>query len=125
MPHLIIDYTGNLDAQCDMPALCAALARTLVEFRDGDGQPVFPLHGTRVLAYPAPHHAVADGAPERAFVYLNLRITAGRSAALVTAAGAALLAQVRAQVAPLLERGLLRVTLHIDVGQPVYEGKLA
>lgn len=125
MPHLIIDYTGNLDAQCDMPALCAALARTLVEFRDADGQLVFPLHGTRVLAYPAPHHAVADGAPERVFIYLNLRITAGRSAALVTAAGEALLAQVRTHVAPLLERGTLRATLHIDVGQPVYEGKLA
>ena len=29
MPHLVIHYSGNLDAQADMNALCRALADTL------------------------------------------------------------------------------------------------
>jgi hypothetical protein len=63
MPHLVILYTGNLDAETDMPALCRTLCR-----HDADGArrsrraQVFPTGGTRVLAYPAAHWAVADGA---------------------------------------------------------------
>jgi 5-carboxymethyl-2-hydroxymuconate isomerase len=61
MPHLVILYTGNLDAIVDMPALCRELADTMLAVRDDDGAQVFPTGGTRVLAYPAPHFAVADG----------------------------------------------------------------
>ena len=61
MPHLVILYTGNLDAVVDMPALCRDLADAMIAVRDEAGAPVFPTGGTRVLAYPAPHFAVADG----------------------------------------------------------------
>lgn len=125
MPHLRIEYSGNIEAQAEMGALCKALARTLVELEDGQGRTVFPFDGTRVLAYPAPHHAVADGAPDKIFVYLNLRITAGRTAALVETVGRALLAQVDAHFAPLSGKLPIRITLHIDEGHPVYEGKWA
>ena len=124
MPHLKIEYTGNIEAQADMGALCKILARTLVELEDGQGCAVFPFDGTRVLAYPAPHHAVADGEHDKAFVYLNLRITPGRSEALLKQAGEALLAQTRAHFEVLLASRPLRITLHIDEGSPVYEGKL-
>ena len=125
MPHLKIEYTGNIEAETDMAALCKALARTLVELEDAQGRTVFPFDGTRVLAYPAPHHAVADGEHDKAFVYLNLRITPGRGAALLEHAGDALLAVATAHFAPLLARRPLRLTLHIDEGTPVYEGKLS
>lgn len=125
MPHLRIDYCGSLDAHSDMQSLCAGLARALAALEDGAGKAVFPLLGTRVLAYPAPHHAVADGAPDKVFVYLNLRITAGRDAALVAKVGEALMAQVDTHFAPLRGQHPIRVTLHIDEGQPVYEGKWA
>lgn len=124
MPHLKIEYTGNIEAETDMAALCKALARTLVELEDAQGRTVFPFDGTRVLAYPAPHHAVADGEHDKAFVYLNLRITPGRGAALLKHAGDALLAAATNHFAPLLARRPLRLTLHIDEGMPVYEGKL-
>jgi 5-carboxymethyl-2-hydroxymuconate isomerase len=125
MPHLKIEYTGNIEAQAGMNALCKALARTLVELEDGQGRTVFPFEGTRVLAYPAPHHAVADGEHDKAFVYLNLRIAPGRGAALLQQAGDALLAQTREHFAALPARRPLRITLHIDEGSPVYEGKLS
>lgn len=123
MPHLNIEYTANLDAHADIGALCSKLSQTLVSLRDANGAPVFPLLGTRVLAYPAARYAVADGAPERAFVYMNMRITPGRTYDLVHAAGEAVLSAARAHLAPALERLPLRVTLHIDATPPAYEGK--
>jgi len=125
MPHLKIEYSGNLDAHSDIQMLCTALARTLTQFDDGAGMPLFPLSGTRVLAYPAPHYAVADGAPDKTFMYLNLRIAPGRSAAVLDAVGKALLNQLDAHFARLPSHVPLRVTLHFDEGRPVYEGKWA
>lgn len=123
MPHLRIDYTGNLEPQLQMAALCKALAVTLAQLQEVDGKPVFPLNGTRVLAYPAPHHAVAGGQEGHGFIYLHLRITAGRSAATLKTAGDALLATVRTHAARLAMSSPVGITLHIDEGAPVYEGK--
>ena len=66
MPHLVIHYSGNLDSQASMGELCRNLADTLLEQRDEAGVPVFPPGGTRVLAYPAQHFAVADGMKDAA-----------------------------------------------------------
>lgn len=133
MPHLVILYTATLDAQTDMTALCRALADTMLAARDDTGAPVFPPGGTRVLAYPAAHSAVADGgAAGRAaggsgdygFVYLNLRMGKGRSEAVHRRVGEALLAAARAHFAPLFERGRhLGITVQVDEGREVFDGK--
>ena len=34
MPHLVILYTGNLEAETDMSALCRTLADTMLTVRD-------------------------------------------------------------------------------------------
>ncbi len=65
MPHLVILYTGNLDAVTDMAALCRSLADTMLAVRDEADKPVFPPGGIRVLAYPAAHSAVAHGGAAR------------------------------------------------------------
>ena len=124
MPHLVILYSGNLDGQADMTALCRHLADTLLAQRDETGAAVFPPGGTRVLAYPAQHFAVADGQRDYAFAYLNLRIKKGRSAATQKAVGDALLATARAAFEPIQSRRLVGVTLNIDEGDEVYDGKL-
>jgi 5-carboxymethyl-2-hydroxymuconate isomerase len=123
MPHLTIQYTGALDPVIQMDALCQRLAAVLAEQADAQGKPVFPLAGTRVLAYPAPYHAVAGGQAGASFIYLNFRITAGRSPEVVSAVGGALLAAVRGHVDAIGSLGSLGITLHIDEGAPSYEGK--
>ena len=123
MPHLVILYTRQLDAETDMTALCRALADTMLAARDESGRPVFPVGGTRVLAYPAAHHAVADGARDYAFAYLNLRMGRGRSEEVRRAAGEALLATARAHFAPLLASRPVGLTLQIDEGPEVYDAK--
>lgn len=124
MPHLVILYTPNLETATDMTALCRALADTMLAVRDEEGQQVFPTGGTRVLAYPAAHYAVADGKRDYGFVYLNLRMAAGRSDATKKRAGDALLASAAAHFDPLMKERLVGITLQVDEspGQ-VYDGK--
>ena len=123
MAHLVILYTAQLDAETDVTALCRALADTMLAVKDETGKQVFPTGGTRVLAYPAAHHAVADGQRDCAFAYLNLRMGRGRSPAVKQQAGDALLAAAKRHLAPVLEQGLLGITLQIDEGAEVYDGK--
>lgn len=124
MPHLVILYTPNLDAAADMTALCCALADAMLGVKDEEGKQVFPTGGTRVLAYPAAHYAVADGKRDYAFVYLNLRMAAGRSDATKKRAGDALLAVASAHFDPMMKERLIGITLQVDEspGQ-VYDGK--
>ena len=124
MPHLVILYTPNIEADADLPALCRALADVMIDQRDEGGAQVFPTGGTRVLAYPAAHFAVADGKSDYGFVYLNLRMAAGRSEAVKKRAGDALLARIRQHFEPLLAKRHVGITLQIDEapGQ-VYDGK--
>ena len=124
MPHLVILYTPNIEPQSDMTALCRALADGMLQVRDEAGQQVFPTGGTRVLAYPAAPYAVADGQGDYAFIYMNLRMAAGRSDAVKKNAGDTVLARAKAHLAPLFERGLIGLTVQVDEspGQ-VYDGK--
>jgi 5-carboxymethyl-2-hydroxymuconate isomerase len=124
MPHLVILYTPNLDAHTNMTALCRKLADIMLATRDEAGKQVFPTGGTRVLAYPAAHCAVADGQGDYGFIYLNLRMASGRSDATKKGAGDALLAGARGHFGALFEKQAIGMTLQIDEspGQ-VYDGK--
>jgi len=124
MPHCVILYTPNLESKTDVSALCRKLADEMLVIRDEAGKQVFPTGGTRVLAYPAAHYAVADGKGDYGFLYINVRMGAGRSAAVQKNAGDRLLAVVKQHVAPMFEKELVGVTLQIDEspGQ-VYDAK--
>jgi len=123
MPHVVILYTPNLEAETDMTALCRALAGAMQSVRDEAGKPVFPTGGIRVLAYPAAHFAVADGSGNFGFCWLNLRMGRGRSAAVQQAAGEALTDAARAHFAPLLGQRHLGLTLQVDEGPEVFDAK--
>jgi 5-carboxymethyl-2-hydroxymuconate isomerase len=125
MPHLTILYSDNLDAQADMNALCRSLADALLAERDAAGKPLFPPGGTRVLAYPSPRYAIADGAHDYAFAYLHLRMAPGRGEASQQQVGASLLATATAFFEPIQARRLVGVTLQIDLGAEVFDAKLS
>lgn len=114
MPHVVLQYTANLEAEVDMPALCREIAAVLVEQKDEAGGPLFPIGGTRVLAYPAQVYAVADGKADYGFCYVNIRIAGGRSEAAKQRAGDAVLATLKASFAAAFEKRHIGVTLQID-----------
>ena len=124
MPHLVILYTPNLETKIDMGKLCRALADTMLMQLDEAGKQIFPTGGTRVLAYPAAHSAVADGKRDYGFVYLNLRMGAGRSDAIKKEAGHALIDCARSFFDPVFKDHLIGLTLQIDEGAQVFDGKL-
>ncbi|MDX3985738.1 MAG: 5-carboxymethyl-2-hydroxymuconate isomerase [Achromobacter sp.] len=132
MPHLVLLYSGNLEPAVDITAVCRALADAMRKVRDEDGKAVFPIGGIRVLAYPAAHHAVADNGAaglecgesgDYGFVYLNLRMGGGRSAAVIQAAGEAITAVARSQLGSLLEAGRVGMTFQVDIGREAYDVK--
>jgi 5-carboxymethyl-2-hydroxymuconate isomerase len=129
MPHVVVLYTANLDGPpapggADMPAFCRRLADVLVGLRDDTGRPVFPTGGVRVFAYPATHFAVADGSGDHGFVYVQMRMARGRSAAVHQAAGDALAAAARTHFAPWLAQRRLGLTVQVDEGAEVFDAKL-
>jgi len=114
MPHCVLLYTPNVEAKTDMPRLCRTLADEMLTILDEGGKQVFPTGGTRVLAYPAAHYAVADGQGDYAFVYINVRMGSGRSDAVKQAAGDRLMEKVKAHFAPIFSSELIGITLQID-----------
>ena len=124
MPHLVMLYTPQLDAEADLSRLCRKLADAMLSVRDESGAQVFPTGGTRVLAYPAAHYAVSDGSGDHAFIYFNLRMAKGRSAAVHQAVGETLAAVVREDLAPLLAARPVGLTLQVDEGHEVFDAKL-
>ena len=132
MPHLVILYTPNLEPETDLTALCRALADAMLTVKDEQGAPVFPTGGTRVLAYPAAHYAVADGGAagraaggtgDYAFAWFNLRMGRGRSEAVKRQAGEVLAAAAKAHLAPVLARRPVGLTLQVDEGAEVFDAK--
>jgi 5-carboxymethyl-2-hydroxymuconate isomerase len=132
MPHLVILYTPQLDKETDMDVLCRSLANTMLAARDENGAAVFPPGGTRVLAFPAAHFAVADdgsagravgGTGDYAFVYLQLRVADGRTSATHTHVGDALLQTTQTHFANIFGKRHIGITLQIDEVVPVYDGK--
>jgi 5-carboxymethyl-2-hydroxymuconate isomerase len=123
MPHLVVLYSGNLDTETDMTALCRRLADAMLSVRDEQGQQVYPTGGVRVFAYPATHYALADGARDYAFVYLNLRMGRGRTEAVKQRAGETLLAAAKAHFEPLFASRYIGLTLQIDEGREVFDAK--
>ena len=124
MPHLVMLYTPQLDAEADFKRLCRKLADAMLTVRDESGAQVFPTGGTRVLAYPAAHHAVADGSGDHGFIYFNVRMAKGRSAAVHKAVGETLAATIREELAPLLAQRPVGLTLQVDEGHEVFDAKL-
>lgn len=125
MPHLVVLYTNNLESETDMSALCRKLANAMLTVKDEESKQVFPTGGTRVLAFPAAHFAVADGQRDYAFVYLNLRMGRGRSDDVKKKAGETLRVVVQEHFTDLLAKRYIGITFQVDEGHPAFDIKLS
>jgi 5-carboxymethyl-2-hydroxymuconate isomerase len=123
MPHLVLLYTANLEQEADISGLCRTLCDTMLVQCDETGKQVFPTGGTRVLAYPAAHSAVADGQGDYGFLYMNLRMAKCRSPQVHQQMGEALKAAVGQYLADVLASKPLGITVQIDEGHEVFDGK--
>ena len=72
MPHLIVEYSANVEDRIDLDGLLDRLHTAAA------GYDVFPLGGLRVRAQRREHYRVADGHPDNGFVHVTAIIGHGR-----------------------------------------------
>ncbi len=74
MPHVIVEYSANLDDAIDMAAFCEVLRAAAVKTG------VFPEAGIRVRALRCETYVIADGRmPDTGFVDISVRLRGGRT----------------------------------------------
>ena len=73
MPHIIIEYSANLDELTDIDALVAAVHQAALD----DGLPALAALRTRAVS--RRHYRIADGDPAHGFVCVIARIGPGRA----------------------------------------------
>ncbi len=108
MPHLIYEYTDNLDADADIAGLLLKSNRILI-----DQGGVYPIGGIRSRAIRLTDYCVADGTGDDAFVHATLKIGAGRSDAVRQQTGDALFAMIATHFAAVQARRFLALSLEI------------
>ena len=72
MPHLILDYSANMEERVDIAALCNCIRLAAIETG------VFPKAGVRVRALKADHVSIADGNNENGYIDISVRLREGR-----------------------------------------------
>ena len=73
MPHVTMEYSANLEARTNIAELCQAAKAAMMD------SGLFELGAVRVRALRCQHYAIADEAPENAFLAVLVRIGAGRT----------------------------------------------
>lgn len=107
MPHILIDYSANLEDRLDMPGLCRALRDAAV------ATGVFPLAGIRVRAMRVDHVVIADGDPGHAYLDIALRIGAGRGAETRARALEAIFAAAQDFTRPVMAQSSLMLSMEL------------
>jgi 5-carboxymethyl-2-hydroxymuconate isomerase len=107
MPHLVLEYSANLQ---ELPDLGVVLQR-LHEALAASGPFEIEKMKSRAVRHETFH--VADGAPDRAFVHLTAAVLSGRERSVLDAAASALLAVLRDEFARC--RACRRVDLTLEL----------
>jgi 5-carboxymethyl-2-hydroxymuconate isomerase len=117
LPHLIVEYSANIEDQIALDALLDKLHTCAL------ATGVFPLGGLRIRAHRAERYRIADKAPENGFVHLTALIGHGRPLDVQQRAGEELFAVVTEHLAALYERSPLAISLNVQEFHPVLNFK--
>lgn len=118
MPHILLEYSANLEALINIAELCDVLRRTGIETG------VFPMAGIRVRALCADHVSIADGDPRHGFIDVSVRLRGGRDLDTRKAATAALFAAAKTYLAPVLDKHPIALSLEMRNIDPELSPKL-
>ena len=105
MPHLILDYSANLDDTLEPQRMVETVHEAAIE------SGLFPRAGARTRAVRQECYRVADGNPENAFVHLIARVGRGRSEAELQAAGDHIFAALTEFLDPLYSSRRLAISM--------------
>lgn len=117
MPHLMIDYSANLEDRIDMAGFCNALRLAAIDTG------LFPLPGVRVRACRADHVSIADGDPGHGYVDISVRLRAGRDPEAKSRATQAIFEAARRIVEPVMAAHPIALSLEMRDIDPVLSPK--
>lgn len=112
MPHQIIEYSANLDADMDVNALVNAMHDTAT------GIDALPTAGIRTRAIRHDHYKIADGHEDNAYIYVTLRIMAGRAPEVKKDAGERLFSTLREFIEPVFNQRPILMSFEIQEIDP-------
>jgi len=112
MPHQIIEYSANLDADISIDELVAALHETAADID------ALPVGGLRTRAVRRDHFKIADGHPDNTFINVTLRVAQGRTLEIRQDAGERLFAALCDFIAPIFDRRPMALSCEIQEISP-------
>ena len=113
MPHLIVEYSANLERDLDISRLVAGVHAAALETG------VFPIGGIRTRAARREIYGVADSHPDNGFIHVQARIGTGRAPEVRQKAAEHIFAAVKTQTAQAFASRPLGLTFEIVEIDPV------
>mgnify|MGYP001819693360 FL=1 len=108
MAHFIYEYSANLPPETlDLPGLMEKMHAAAAETG------VFPLSGIRSRALRCEEYRVADGAPDKGFVNLSMKVGRGRDEQTRMDCGQQLFDTMIAHLQPLLDQHPVAVSFEM------------
>ncbi len=117
MPHLIIEYSANIESRMDLDGLLDKLHAAALETG------VFPRGGLRVRAFRADRYRIADCYDDNAYVHVTAMIGHGRPLDVRERAGQHLFGCITAHLADLFDASPLAISFNIQEFDPVLNFK--
>ena len=117
MPHMIVEYSANIEDEIGTETLFANLCDIGVETG------VFARSGIRVRGECRPRVHISDGHPDNAFVHTTLRVGHGREEATLKVAGDRIYQVICDHLAELASTRALNISMEIQEIHPVLTWK--
>lgn len=113
MPHLIVEYSANIEQAIDLDTLLDKLHANAVD------SGMFPLGGIRIRAYRAEHYRIADCDPANAYVHVTAVVGHGRPLDLRERVSRELFATLSEHLEPIFAAGPLAISFNMREFDPV------
>jgi 5-carboxymethyl-2-hydroxymuconate isomerase len=117
LPHLIVEYSANIEERIALDALLDKLHTCAL------GTGVFPLGGLRIRAHRVDAYRIADKAPDNGFVHLTALIGHGRPLDVQQRAAEELFAVLTKHLEALYAQSPLALSLNVQEFHPVLNFK--
>ena len=107
MPHIIVEYTSNLDNSMDVQGLLNALHQAMIDTGHA------PVAGLRTRAVRREHFCVAECDPSTAFVHIIVRMREGRPKEVYQQVGETLMATAEKSLEKTLQKHPMQLALEM------------
>ncbi len=107
MPHIIVDYSANMEDRVDMAGFCNALREAAI------ATDVLPMAGIKVRAIRADHVSIADGNPSHGYIDISVRLRGGRDLQTRKAATQKIFDAAQAFLEPALQQFPIALSLEM------------